>query len=248
MIKINDIEITEPEITDRSTIPKLQVVYFLVSPSNKAYVGSAEEAYNRLNIQYLHYENTSNNRPIENAIRKYGWANFKIYLIHVFETPVSSDEMLALETAYIAFFDTTNPKIGYNVLLMGFSRMGTKHSEETKTKMSLVKIGKFSGEKNPMWGKHLSEEEKKNISDSLKGKYCGENNWNYRKILSEEHKQKLRENHYDNSGKNNPMYGRLGKDNVNSKLIKQIDKNTSDVIKIWDSVADASKFLKMHHS
>ena len=44
-------------------------------------------------------------------------------------------------------------------------KKGRRHSEETKTKQSLAK----TGNKHPMFGKHLSEEHKKKIRCSLLG-------------------------------------------------------------------------------
>src|ERR1017187_8692859 len=148
MIKINDIEIIERLITNLKELLRLQGVYLLVSPSGKGYVGSAENLYERFNWKYSNYENNKKSlRPIIRAIRKYKWKNFKVYLLYVFEQLVSNDEMLALETAYIAFFYTTNHNIGYNVCHFGLNRLDTKQSKESIQKMLKNRIY-FTGPNN----------------------------------------------------------------------------------------------------
>ena len=46
---------------------------------------------------------------------------------------------------------------------------GKQKSEETKNKISESKKGKYTGEKNPMYGKHFSEEHKMKIGAAKKG-------------------------------------------------------------------------------
>lgn len=72
---------------------------------------------------------------------------------------------------------------------------GSKHSEETKKKMSDA----LRDECHPNYGKHHSDETKKKMSVAHKGKH-----------LSDEIKKKISENHADVSGKNNPNYGLTG--------------------------------------
>ena len=71
-------------------------------------------------------------------------------------------------------------------------KKGFKHSEETKQKISLAKLGKWAGKDNPMHGKHHTAKTIEKISKTMKGRY---------------------------TGKNNPMYGvhRFGKDSANWK-------------------------------
>jgi len=82
-------------------------------------------------------------------------------------------------------------------------RWGRKHSEKTKKKMSMAKIGKLGkkhseeskqkmsaarkGENNPMWGMKHSEETKKKISETNKGKKHSEET---KRKMSESHKGK----------------------------------------------------------
>jgi len=78
-------------------------------------------------------------------------------------------------------------------------KTGSKHSEETRRRMSELKKGK----NNPMYGKKrvMSEETRKKMSEAHKGKFSGMKG----KKLSEKTRRLLSEKR---KGKNNPMYGK----------------------------------------
>ena len=80
-------------------------------------------------------------------------------------------------------------------------------------------------------GKHHTEEAKQKISEAQKGKQ-----------LSEETKQKISENHAK------PMKGKFGSDNPSSKQVAQYDKQTLELIKIWDSMIDVQRELGIARS
>ena len=81
-------------------------------------------------------------------------------------------EALNIEEMFIWLFDSTND--GYNT--SAYSSHSCKHSKESKKKISEAR----TGEKHPMFGKHLSEESKKKISEANTGKHH-----------SEEHRKKI---------------------------------------------------------
>lgn len=68
-------------------------------------------------------------------------------------------------------------------------RFGKTLSDMTRAKLSLVKKGKYEGEKNPMFGKTHSVETRAKISGAL----SGENHPLYGAILSDETKKKMSE-------------------------------------------------------
>lgn len=72
-------------------------------------------------------------------------------------------------------------------------------------------------------GKTLTKEHCKKISEALKGKFTGNNSSNYGKKLSDERKEKLRQSKI--------------------RKVKQLNKDTLEVIKIWDSITEATKSL-----
>lgn len=103
------------------------------------------------------------------AIQKYGKENFTVEQIDI---ACDRDELDKKEDYWINHYNSLSPN-GYNL------HTGGKHyecSEETKRKISESR----SGEKNPLWGKHLSIEHKENIRKSLIGR-----------VLTDEWKQKI---------------------------------------------------------
>ena len=96
-------------------------------------------------------------------------------------------------------------------------KKGSKHSEETKQRMS----EKRKGEDNPMYGKtrNHSEETKRKMSESHKGKPSGmkgkKSSEATKKLLSEQRK-----------GKKNPMYG---KKRINSKETRRKMSDSSRI-------------------
>ena len=174
---------------------------------------------------YKNHKNNKKDTYFYNAIRKYGWDNFKHEVL--FEG-LTKEEACLLEQCYIVLYDTTNRNKGYNRTTGGESFnhtddtkkalsdlykgennpfYGKHHTEETKKMIGEKIKSERCGENNPMYGKHHTEETKQKISESLKGKNSGENHPMYGKHLSKEHKQKLSEKL---SGENNPMYGKKG--------------------------------------
>ena len=192
------------------SIPKKAGIYMLICLLNgKIYIGKANNLFRRIKEHFF----LSSDQVIDRAIKKYGKENFTIFIIDEFET-IDNIELLALEVAYIEYFDSTNPKIGYNICKFSFDRSGLKHSEETKQKMS-----KNSTRAN--LGKRFSEEHRQQIS--------------YTRIMKGVAK-----------GKNNPNWGNRGSKNPINKKVKQISKNTGEIIKIWNSVVEATKELNIN--
>lgn len=77
-------------------------------------------------------------------------------------------------------------------------------------------------------GKKLTDDRKKAIGDFFRGKK-----------LSDDHRKKMSIARTDN----NKIKGRTGSKCKLSKKIKQIDKDTLEVLKIWDSVRDVQRDL-----
>lgn len=166
------------------------VYKFICVVNNKIYIGESLE----MGYRFAQHKSVQTDTYFHRAIKKYGWENFEVEILQEYEIPTNSlakEEMdlrlLALETAFIDFFDATNPNVGYNVLKFGFNRTGVPCSEETKIKHSEA----IRGEKNVFFGKHHTEETKRKISEARKGKYCGQKNPNFGKIPSEETRKKI---------------------------------------------------------
>ena len=115
------------------------------------------------------------------AIKKYGWNNFDHFVIQKNLTKEEADE---LEILNIAFYNTTDPRYGYNIS-SGGSHGGHPASAYQKQVASQTFKGKTSWNK----GTHLSDEYKQKISESLKGR----NTWSKGRVLSEEHIARIKE-------------------------------------------------------
>ena len=194
------------------------IIYLIENKiNNKMYIGQTTDK-NGFDGRYQNdlYKHT-HNEYLKRSIHKYGIENFKID--KEFDFAYSKKELDKLEDMYIKMYDTTDRRYGYN--RRGGGSTG-KMSKETKKKMSIIATEQFAkGERVSYWsGKKFSNETKKKISD----------------------------NHADVSGKNNPMYGKertvedkLKISKANSRSVKQIDKDTFEVIKIWEYADEHNK-------
>lgn len=118
------------------------------------------------------------------AIRKYGWDAF---IPEIIDTAETQEDANSLEEYYIAMFNSTDRKYGYNILAGGGMTLeareklaakaierykdktknpmyGSRHSKETLNMMSRCKVG----EKNPMYGTKWNETQRANCG--TKGK------------------------------------------------------------------------------
>jgi group I intron endonuclease len=113
------------------------------------------------------------------AINKYGKENFKREILEYCD---NVDHMNEREVIWIARYDSTNQKIGYN-LEHGGNGKG-KVNEETKKKMRGRKVSEETIKKmsEAQKGRKVSEEHRKKLSEATKGRK-----------LSEQHRKKLSE-------------------------------------------------------
>jgi len=134
---------------------------------------------------------------IKNAIKKYGKSNFTKDILEVCN---NEKELNDREYFWIKFFDSKNPKIGYNIK-DGGGYVGNKLDIHANRINILKKISEnhadVSGDKNPMYGKKHSDESKKNMSINTKNTF--KNNPNLIKNHSITMKEKSK-------GRNNSNY------------------------------------------
>lgn len=132
-------------------------LYVHISPSNKRYYGITGRE--KVELRWQNGRGYIGNEYFTRAINKYGWANFQHIIL--FDN-LTEQEANLLEKCYIALYDTTNPKYGYNQSLGG-----NIPNEEAKRKISEAN----KGENNHFYGKHHTEEAKRKVSEANKGKY-----------------------------------------------------------------------------
>jgi len=140
--------------------------------NDKSYIGKTIKDLSLRVRQHLADSKRLNHLILYRAFKKYGFSSFKWEPIH----KCSVDKLDKMEKFYIKELDTMKPN-GYNMTPGGDGMPnGYKHSEETKRKIGLSKIGN----KNWVDKKHTNETKKK-MSDAQKGK-----------SFTEEHKKNLR--------------------------------------------------------
>ena len=162
-------------------------VYMHESPHGKKYIGiTSRNPVKRWGYNGYCYRT---NVHFYNAIKKYGWNNFKHTILF---THLAKEDAEQKEIELIAYYKTTDKDYGYNIENGGNS-VG-KHSEETKKKIAQSRIGKCHSEEakkkmsehskgNKAWNKglHMTEEEKFNNAMKQKRKpvICVETNVYY---------------------------------------------------------------------
>ena len=129
-------------------------VYKHTTPSNKVYIGITSKSPKERWVNGYGYHH---NKHFTSAIEKYGWENIKHEVLY---ENLTKEEAEAKEIQLISEYHSNDRRYGYNVQRGGsVSRLGLKHSDETKRKISLK--GK---------GRKISEEQKLKQSERLKGK------------------------------------------------------------------------------
>jgi group I intron endonuclease len=140
--------------------------------NNKVYVGSAVNIDIRWSRhKYDLKEGKHHSQHLQSAWNKYGEQSFTFEAI---EEVTNLEHLLAYEQVYLDFYKSYENDRGYNIYRVAGSPLGTKHSEETRKKISEGNKGK----------KYYSEEARKKISES-----------NKRRLVSEETRRKLSKLH-----------------------------------------------------
>ena len=137
-------------------------VYIHIFPNNKVYIGITR---NRTDIRWANGKGYKSQKVMSNAINKYGWKNIEHKVLY---ENLTKEEAEQKEIELIAFYKSNQRKYGYNIE-NGGNCVG-KMSEETKKKISKSNIGKNTGIKNGMYGKHPKGEFKKGNIPYNKGK------------------------------------------------------------------------------
>jgi group I intron endonuclease len=117
--------------------------------TGKSYVGSSISLSNRFRVYYslisLKRKLSKGSSAIYSALLKYGYSNFSLDILEYCEP----DVLIKREQYYI---DLLEPK--YNLLKIAGNKLGFKHTEATKTQMSIS----HKGINHPFFGKSLSYE------------------------------------------------------------------------------------------
>lgn len=145
---------------------KSAIYRILNKTTNKYYIGSAVNVKRRwYKHRLLLSANKHGNPYLQNAWNKYGEESFIFEVLeYVLQGSLSKSEfrvpLLAREQYYKDLYKSYDRKYGYDICKVAGSRLGTRHSDETKKKLSLIRLEKYTGKNHPMYGKHHSNETK----------------------------------------------------------------------------------------
>jgi group I intron endonuclease len=133
-------------------------IYMITNKLTKdIYIGQSIDISNRFkNYFNLSYIKSKDSYIINRALLKYGYSNFSVTILEYCE----KSNLLVREQYY---FDKLNPQ--YNILKIAGSSLNSKHSEETKVKISKSLKGVYIKENSALFGRHHTEETKNLMSN-----------------------------------------------------------------------------------
>ena len=250
-------------------------IYRHIFPNGKVYIG---QTCQKPEYRWGNGKGYKTSPFIFNAINKYGWDNIQHEVLFTGLDQLNADiieEDLIYYYKQISksYNLATGGKVNRGWKMseeakkkLSEAHKGKKMSDEAKEKIRLSKLG----EKNPNYGKSPSKETREKISKAGKGRgakrvkqidpesgevvkiwdsetevcefYKGNhsliNNANKRNSQTKKNYQKFEDDNTKKKKKKNPF----------SKEVEQIDKNTLEVIKVWDSLSEVERQLNISAS
>lgn len=184
-------------------LDKICGIYIIRNIQNsKIYIGSSIDINGRWQDHKKELRgNYHNNKRLQNSWNKYKEESFTFEIIEQCE----KEDLISREQFWIDYYKSYDKSVGFNILPIAESRLGMKHSNETKEKMSESR----KGENHWNYGKCHSEKTKQKISNSHKGK-----------TYSDETKKKLSE-----IRKGKPRLDLKGVKQSEDTIRKRIEKN-----------------------
>lgn len=104
--------------------------------NNKIYIGSAKDFEKRW---VIHRSDLKLNRhgsiTLQRAWNKHGKENFTFHILEYCD----KENLIEREQFWLDKLKPFDPNIGYNILAIAGSRLGAKHSDETRAKLSIAR-------------------------------------------------------------------------------------------------------------
>lgn len=199
------------------------------------------------------------------ALKKYGKDNFNVIPVDYCR---DVEEMNFKESFWINFFDSRNPDIGYNIMVGGrgyeqleiynqhkseSAKLRKPHTEETKYKIALSKVGKHRDDIvrkklsvywKTYWKVHDYKKERSHIKFCRNNKSCSEETkrlisykvklyWenNKENILTDEYRQSLSEKMKGRfAGSKHPLFGKHPTEDTKKKISKSLQEYKKRII------------------
>ena len=201
--------------------------------TNKVYIGKSINIYKRIysHINEIKRKSKNENRHLINSWFKYGENNFEYFVLEYLE--LDENLLKERELYWMQQYNSTNALYGYNLRMDSSTKMIVH--QETKEKLSKS----VSGKNNPNYNHKWSEEKKKQMSELKKQQYkdgvVSVNIEAIRKGISRRNK-----NFIDNPKLKENMILKVREKNTKYKIY-QYDKNSMELIKVWDYISDIIK-------
>jgi group I intron endonuclease len=206
--------------------------------NNKKYIGQTIRSFRD---RIREYEKGYGNIYINNAFKKYGWNNFEFKII---DTAKDLDELNEKEIYYIKQFNSNNKEFGYNIELGGKNAIPDTETLEKMSKSHLgiiqneewinKRIAKAGSEDAKKYGKVKTEEEREYLSANSPKYWKGKNR-------DEETKNKISKTKLENGLSDKQK-------EVICKKVYKINKNTNEIIDVFESTSHASKIENVNQS
>ena len=108
----------------------MKVIYMLISPSGRVYVGKSVRFGQRLG---QHRRRSRKKKTfLYNAVRKHSWKKFTKLVLEIFPHNVTVAEMSARERFFIKKYRSFDRRYGYNLTEGGEGAPGYRHTDEAK--------------------------------------------------------------------------------------------------------------------
>jgi group I intron endonuclease len=164
---------------------KTYIIYLATSPSGKVYVGATSDSLKTRKQSHISLARGNKRRIFQMALKKYHF-DFKWEIL---EEGLAREEAELVEKYYIAFFDSTDRRFGYNLSPGGLA--GDVRSPEGEARRKAKMAEHY---KNPEFIKKLSELRRNEFKN---GKII----WNKGKTTAPEVVEKLRSSHLGNKSR-----------------------------------------------
>ena len=213
--------------------------------NNKVYIGQTIKQRPTDRFSQHRYDSRNlkdnDNSYLHKAMNLYGVDNFSFEVIEEIENQFLNER----EIYWIQVYDSLTPN-GYNLTLGGEGTKGFSRPQSLEEKEKRKESNKQFYLEHP--------EEREKISQRTKELWQNEE---YRNKVTESNKKFYQEHPDMFKGENNPMYGKKHTEEAIGKIkahaatkkqkIAQLDKETLEIIQIFDGVKDAEKALQVSH-
>ena len=188
--------------------------------NNKCYIGQSINLWER--VQDHIYKSKSDTKHLYSSIHKYGLNNFEVFIL---QKDIEKEKLDDIETKYIQEYKSYIRRHGYNLLDSAKSNKNFKHSKKAIEKIK---------------NKWKEPEYRENISNKVKEQW---KNKEWREDILE--KRKIARGTKEFKEKNLQQMRDLKKKYNRSRKVCQLDIDTLETIKIFNSITEAAKILNL---